>query len=235
MQQTGTSAGCPPNCHWAAQQRLRTLTAPKRTTQEKFIMKPSNAIIQSRLFAALLALGLSIAFAIAASVVSSVARAAPPPQCPAGKIIDLQTHACVPVKPPAAPAAPTPVLKAPIATVHLPANGGKPNCPQPPPCPSNAGTCQLIAGCMTATPATCAPGYYGLACAACPGGAKNSCSSNGYCNQGMSGSGACNCYAGFTGAACQYSNAITCSGHGSANFNGSCVCESGYSGPSCKS
>ncbi len=71
-----------------------------------------------KLFAALLALGLltSIAFAIAAGVVSSVARAAPPPQCPTGTILNVQTHACVPVKPPtaAAPAASTPVLRPPL-------------------------------------------------------------------------------------------------------------------------
>jgi hypothetical protein len=196
-------------------------------------MKPSNVIIQPRSFGALLALAL----AITASVVSSLARAAPPPQCPAGTVLNVQTHGCVPIKPPitSAPAAPTPELKAPVTTVHLPVNNGKPNCPSPPPCPSGAGSCKTnpTTGCMTATPATCAPGYYGASCQACPGGASNICSSNGSCNQGMGGTGACSCMMGFTGPACQYSNALTCSGHGSVTANGNCICQTGYSGPSC--
>jgi len=203
-------------------------------------MRPSGIIIQPRFFGALLGLGLltSIAFAIAASIVSSVARAAPPSQCPAGTVINVQTHACVAVKAPSTtvPAAPAPVLKAPSTTVHLPANSGKPNCPSPPPCPPNASRCQTnpTTGCMTATPAACARGYYGAGCqTSCPGGATNSCSSNGACSQDIGGSGACSCNAGFYGAACQYSNALTCSGHGSVDAGGSCSCEVGYSGPSC--
>ncbi len=202
-------------------------------------MNCTRPISHSKLFGALPAVGLitSVTFAIAVCVVSPVARAAESPQCPAGTVLNVQTHACVPVKPPAtrAPAIATPVLKAPVTTVHLPVNSGKSNCPSPPPCPSGASRCQTnpTTGCMTATPATCAPGYYGASCQACPGGASNSCSSNGTCSQGLGGTGACSCSAGFIGPACQYSNALTCSGHGSVTSYGSCVCQTGYSGPSC--
>jgi len=131
-------------------------------------MNPANLISHPRLTGALLAFGLltSVAFAIAASVVSSVARAAPPAaQCPAGTVLNLQTHGCVPVKPPATPppAVPTPVLKAPDTTVHLPVNSGQPN----PTCsghgsvnPSN-GSCICNAGYSEPSCNSCAMNYYG--------------------------------------------------------------------------
>ncbi len=100
--------------------------------------KPSN---HPKLFGLLPALGLStsIAFAIAASVVSSVARAAESPQCPAGQVLNVQTQACVPVKPPTAPAtakpaaapATAPVIKALAPPMHLP--------PPPPPAAGTSG------------------------------------------------------------------------------------------------
>jgi hypothetical protein len=190
-----------------------------------------------RMFGALPSLGLFtlIAIAIGASVVSSVTGAASPSQqCPAGTILNLRTHACDPVKSPTA-ATSAPVTNAPPPVVHLPASSENSNCPASSPCPANAATCQRnSAGCTTATPATCLPGHFGATCQACPGGASNSCSSHGSCNQGVSGNGACSCSSGFIGPACQFSNALTCNGHGSVNFNGSCTCETGYSGPSCK-
>jgi hypothetical protein len=165
-----------------------------------------------------------VAFAIAASVVSSVARAAAPPQqCPTGTILNLQTHACDPAKPPSAPAS-SPVIKDPVGHPAINDKPGKPVCPE------NAATC--LPG--TATPQTCAPGYYGAGCYVCPGGATHSCSSKGTCSQGINGSGACSCVTGFAGPICQYSDASTCNGHGSASDTGSCTCQTGYSGPSCK-
>jgi hypothetical protein len=198
----------------------------------RICMHPTRRSSHPKIFGALPALGLltSIAFAIAVSVASSEAGAAPPQHCPAGTIPNLQTHACDPVKPPTAPA-PLPVLKAPPPNAHVPIS----NCPGQPPCPAYAASClRNQAGCMTATPAQCAPGYYGASCSACPGGASNSCSSHGSCNSGIGGSGVCSCSHGFNGPACQYSNAVTCSGHGSVEFNGGCICQAGFSGPSCK-
>ena len=43
----------------------------------------------------------------------------------------------------------------------------------------------------------------------------------------------CTCEDGFVGKSCEYSNAITCSGHGTAQPDGTCVCDEGYSGISC--
>ncbi len=85
---------------------------PRRTR-----MHPPKPTSHPQLIGGLLALGLltSIAFAIAASVASSVATAAPPPQCPTGKVLNVQTNTCVPVKP-ATAAAPAPAIKAPSPT-----------------------------------------------------------------------------------------------------------------------
>jgi hypothetical protein len=121
----------------------------------------------------------SMAFAIAAGSASSVALAGPPSQqCPAGTILNPQTHACAAVKPPAAPAA-LPVIKAPPPVTHVP-----------------------VTGALT----TCAAGHYGASCSPCPGGPGNICSSHGTCSAGIAGSGACSCYSGFSGPDCQYGN-----------------------------
>lgn len=194
-----------------------------------------------RAFGALLALGLitSIAFVIAASVVSSVARAASP-ACPAGTALNAQTHACVAVKPPTpvapaakptiapaptvnpaiapAPTAKPAVIAAPPAPIALkpPTNTATCTLPTFPACSPPAASCQLQTVCCTtpqgtqkcanvenSKPASCLRGYYGAGCTACPGGASNPCSGNGSCSQGISGSGVCSCYSGFTGTNCQ--------------------------------
>ena len=50
----------------------------------------------------------------------------------------------------------------------------------------------------------------------------------------MSGSGACTCSdTTYVGVACQYSNAVTCNGHGQVHGDGSCTCDAGYAGASC--
>lgn len=45
----------------------------------------------------------------------------------------------------------------------------------------------------------------------------------------------CNCGANTAGDQCQYSNADTCSGHGTATATGRCICERGWHGDKCKS
>ena len=48
----------------------------------------------------------------------------------------------------------------------------------------------------------CLPGFFGPDCSPCPGGTL-ACGGRGTCDDGMTGSGACTCYAHFTGDACQ--------------------------------
>src|SRR5262245_59009286 len=78
--------------------------------------------------------------------------------------------------------------------------------------------------------ATCPANRYGAFCDACPGGVSNACSGHGTCSDGISGSGVCSCVPGFAGPACQYSNAVTCNGHGVATASGACLCDNGYAG-----
>ncbi|MGB6431034.1 MAG: hypothetical protein WBF06_10640 [Candidatus Acidiferrales bacterium] len=107
------------------------------------------------------------------------------------------------------------------------------------PCPVGAATCEMQpetagVGCppvmvQTSTPASCKTGYHGPTCAlsaACPPG-------NGVSSGGIGGTAICTCNEGFAGASCQYSNASTCSGHGTANDSGTCTCNAGYSGANC--
>lgn len=95
-------------------------------------------------------------------------------------------------------------------------------------------TCQLSCPAVsTGQPFECASGYYGAMCAACPGGASNKCSGHGSCNDGITGTGQCTCNPGFNGPSCQFSDAVTCSGHGTADYSGQCTCSAGYSGNSC--
>lgn len=179
-------------------------------------MRPSSVMIQPRPFEALLALGLltSIAFAIAASVVSSVARGAPPPQCPAGTVLNVQTHACVPVKPPTTPA-PTLVLKAPVTAVHLPVNSGKPTvtCNGHGSVNSN-GSCICNTEYSGASCNTCAINYYGYP--ACQYSlAATTCSGHGSVNPS---NGSCICDAGYSAPSC---NSCT------TNYYGYPACQNG--------
>jgi len=134
-------------------------------------MNPPKPTSHPQLIGGLLALGLlaSIAFAIAASVVFSVARAAESPQCPAGQVLNVQTHACVPVKPPTAPAT-APVIKATAPLpVHLP--------PQPPPAAGTSGTSGSTAGVRVVA---VGPGSFGF-----DNGAIDSATPQGVQAQGM--------------------------------------------------
>ncbi len=82
-------------------------------------------------------------------------------------------------------------------------------------------------------PLSCNVGYYGANCLSCPTANSKVCSGQGVCGDGMSGNGLCTCNEGFVGYACQYSNAVTCSGHGTVSSSGMCTCSAGYSGTAC--
>jgi hypothetical protein len=115
-------------------------------------------------------------------------------------------------------------------------------------CPPNASSCTTTTtqACCTApagnqkcgpvlTPAQCAHGYYGASCAECPGGAAAPCHTpNGTCSEGIGGTGACACSAGYNGPTCQYNCATLCNGNGVCSYNGSCTCNAGYTGPTCE-
>lgn len=76
---------------------------------------------------------------------------------------------------------------------------------------------------------SCKPNFYSGDCSrTCP-----NCNS-GVCRSGISGDGSCNCTArGTTGQFCQFSDAVTCNGHGKANYDGSCTCNTGFAQPNC--
>ena len=97
----------------------------------------------------------------------------------------------------------------------------------------NDNVCRRSGLVQTSQCAGCAPGRYGANCDACPGGATNPCNGHGICDQGIFGSGVCACAPGYAGFACQYSDAVTCNGHGTVNAAGACTCAPGYTGPTC--
>jgi len=80
---------------------------------------------------------------------------------------------------------------------------------------------------------SCPPGTWGEQCLQCPGGPDNVCSQRGTCSQGINGNGTCSCNAGFAGPMCEYSDQVTCNGHGTANFAGQCSCALGWAAPTC--
>src|SRR4029079_15742778 len=88
-----------------------------------------------------------------------------------------------------------------------------------------------IAG--TAQCSSCPPGRYGPNCAQCPNSGGQVCSGRGTCSDGINGSGSCSCFVGSNGPMCQYSNQVTCNGHGIANYDGSCSCNVGFAGRQC--
>jgi hypothetical protein len=166
-------------------------------------MNSPKPMSHPRLIGALPALGLltSIAFAIAAGV-ASVARAAPPPQCPPGTVLNAVTHACTLVKAPAAaaPAASTPVLKVPVTTAHPPANSGNAatTCNGHGSVTSN-GSCSCNAGYGGSNCNSCAVNYYGYP--TCQYAlASSTCNGNGV----VAANGSCSCNAGYTGSNCNY-------------------------------
>lgn len=49
----------------------------------------------------------------------------------------------------------------------------------------------------------CCAGFFGPQCQACPGRGQNVCSGNGFCLDGVNGTGTCQCGLGFNGTACE--------------------------------
>ncbi|XP_053324949.1 stabilin-1 [Spea bombifrons] len=93
----------------------------------------------------------------------------------------------------------------------------------------------------------CCSGYFGHQCLMCPGGANNSCSNNGDCQDGVTGNGECICKEGFHGTACESCEpgryGKDCKSdcdcvHGRCDDgltgDGTCRCDKGWSGYSCE-
>uniref|UniRef100_A0A8D0G0U6 Stabilin 2 n=1 Tax=Strix occidentalis caurina TaxID=311401 RepID=A0A8D0G0U6_STROC len=107
-------------------------------------------------------------------------------------------------------------------------------------------------GCQTKCAKTvvmreCCAGFFGQQCQPCPGKAGNACFGNGVCLDGINGTGACECGAGFVGTACESciedkygrscDQACACV-HGKCssgiNGDGSCECDVGWRGVTCE-
>ncbi|XP_062914458.1 stabilin-2 isoform X2 [Mobula hypostoma] len=110
----------------------------------------------------------------------------------------------------------------------------------------------LYLGCVSTCVKTvitrdCCSGYFGKQCQACPGKIGNWCLGNGFCQDGVNGTGICKCQEGFTGTACETCvkgmYGIHCDQeckcvHGKCsegiNGDGSCECEPGWRGVHCE-
>jgi len=91
----------------------------------------------------------------------------------------------------------------------------------------------LMGAPVTSHAQVCPSGTWGPSCVPCPGGTVNPCNGHGVCSDGAAGSGLCSCNVGYIGSACQYSDATTCSGHGTVSYQGSCSCIIGFAGTDC--
>ncbi|XP_028633881.1 stabilin-2 [Grammomys surdaster] len=94
----------------------------------------------------------------------------------------------------------------------------------------------------------CCAGFFGPQCQPCPGKGQNVCSGNGFCLDGMNGTGTCECGQGFSGTACETctegkygvhcDQACSCV-HGRCNQgpsgDGTCDCDVGWRGVKCDS
>eukprot|EP00735_Rhodelphis_limneticus_P008908 TRINITY_DN2378_c0_g1::TRINITY_DN2378_c0_g1_i1::g.20762::m.20762 TRINITY_DN2378_c0_g1::TRINITY_DN2378_c0_g1_i1::g.20762 ORF type:complete len:568 (+),score=152.86,sp/Q8R4U0/STAB2_MOUSE/41.18/1e-07,sp/Q8R4U0/STAB2_MOUSE/31.75/2e-07,TSP_3/PF02412.13/0.34,TSP_3/PF02412.13/0.064,EGF_3/PF12947.2/2e+03,EGF_3/PF12947.2/6.7e+03,EGF_3/PF12947.2/1.3e+02,EGF_3/PF12947.2/4.7e+03,EGF_3/PF12947.2/1.4e+04,EGF_3/PF12947.2/1.5e+04,EGF_3/PF12947.2/3e+03,EGF_3/PF12947.2/1.5e+04,EGF_3/PF12947.2/1.1e+04,EGF_3/PF1294 len=70
-------------------------------------------------------------------------------------------------------------------------------------CQAANSTCDISITSDQYCPEQCQTGYYGTNCTSiCPGGASQPCSGNGVCDDGIYGSGACDCNDGFGGPLC---------------------------------
>lgn len=92
----------------------------------------------------------------------------------------------------------------------------------------------------------CCAGFFGPQCQACPGRGQNVCSGNGFCLDGVNGTGTCQCGLGFNGTACETctegkygihcDQACSCV-HGRCSQgplgDGSCDCDVGWRGVKC--
>ena len=135
-------------------------------------------------------------------------------------------------------------------------------------CPSDEGTpcgggaspprgfCDETIGCVCISPferdavagscASCAQGFWGATCAACPScGLRGSCNGSGTgggsgqcdCSTGWTGAACGDCAQGFWGAACAACPSCgphgTCDGSGTTGGSGQCTCAGGWQGPLC--
>ncbi|KAM8930744.1 stabilin-1 [Pelodytes ibericus] len=93
----------------------------------------------------------------------------------------------------------------------------------------------------------CCANHYGRNCHVCPGGLEAPCNNHGQCDDGMKGTGLCNCSTGFIGSACELCSAgrygshctvCSCTENGKCNAglhgDGSCFCEEGWTGERCE-
>ncbi|XP_074862088.1 stabilin-1 isoform X2 [Carettochelys insculpta] len=102
--------------------------------------------------------------------------------------------------------------------------------------------------CFTASwvPQCCA-NHYGRDCQVCPGGLEAPCSNHGTCNDGIGGSGRCNCTEAFIGTACELCapgrhgpscQECECTENGMCNEglhgDGVCFCTEGWTGERCE-
>ncbi|XP_071349438.1 stabilin-1 [Trachinotus anak] len=93
----------------------------------------------------------------------------------------------------------------------------------------------------------CCKNHYGRDCQVCPGGVEAPCNNNGKCDDGLRGSGRCNCQTGFRGIACELCitgyygpncTACSCEKQGRCDDgiegSGQCVCSPGWVGDRCQ-
>ncbi|XP_028736155.1 stabilin-2 isoform X1 [Peromyscus leucopus] len=94
----------------------------------------------------------------------------------------------------------------------------------------------------------CCAGFFGPQCQACPGKGQDVCSGNGFCLDGVNGTGVCQCGQGFNGTACEtcaegkygvHCDQVCSCVHGRCNQgpsgDGSCDCDVGWRGVNCDS
>uniref|UniRef100_A0AAV2MM56 Stabilin 1 n=1 Tax=Knipowitschia caucasica TaxID=637954 RepID=A0AAV2MM56_KNICA len=93
----------------------------------------------------------------------------------------------------------------------------------------------------------CCKNHYGQECSACPGGVESPCGFHGNCDDGLKGSGKCNCERNFRGDSCDLcaadhfgANCTTCNCTEKGvcvdgkEGSGVCVCNSGWTGDRCQ-
>ncbi|XP_069006635.1 stabilin-1 isoform X2 [Embiotoca jacksoni] len=93
----------------------------------------------------------------------------------------------------------------------------------------------------------CCKNHYSRDCQVCPGGLEAPCGNHGNCSDGLLGSGACRCHAGFRGNACELCDsghygsnctACRCENRGRCDDgiegSGQCVCQPGFKGDRCQ-
>ncbi|XP_053156108.1 stabilin-1 [Hemicordylus capensis] len=114
-------------------------------------------------------------------------------------------------------------IKCPKGSVlaETPGKGNRPHCIY------KSGNLKLV-GCYftcvkVSLVSVCCQGYYGNMCEMCPGKPGNWCSGNGVCQDGIDGSGECQCHEGYHGTACEMCQA----GRYGANCTSECSCKNG--------